>query len=112
MLRVARVYLAEVALAEEAVQEAWIMVLRTLERFEGRSTLSTWIFGIVVNIARTRGRSESRSRPFSSLSTEHEPIIDRDRFLPQVHERWQGHWAIAPAPWPEDALPRRDHIAA
>ena len=104
MLRVARVYLAEVALAEDAVQEAWIVVLRTLERFEGRSTLSTWIFGIVVNIARARGRSESRSRPFSSLSADHEPIIDPDRFLPPNHERWPGHWAIAPAPWPEDAL--------
>ena len=104
MLRLARVYVAGAAVAEEAVQEAWIVVLRTLDRFEGRSTLSTWIFGIVVNVARARGRHESRSRPFSSLSTDDEPIIDPDRFLPADHERWPGHWAIAPAPWPEDAL--------
>ena len=104
MLRLARVHLAAAAVAEEAVQEAWIVVLRSLDRFEGRSTLSTWIFGIVVNVARARGRLESRSRPFSSLSTDEGPVIDPDRFLPADHERWPGHWAIAPAPWPEDAL--------
>jgi RNA polymerase sigma-70 factor (ECF subfamily) len=104
MLKLARVYLTGVAIAEEAVQEAWIVVLRSLDRFEGRSSLSTWILGIVVNVARARGRHESRSRPFSSLTTDDEPVIDPDRFLPPDHERWPGHWAIAPAPWPEQAL--------
>ena len=97
-------YVAGVATAEEAVQEAWIVVLTSSDRFEGRSTLATWIFGIVVNTARARGRHESRSRPFSSLSSDDEPIIDPDRFLPADHERWPGHWAIAPTPWPERAL--------
>ena len=69
MLRLAQIYVAGVATAEEAVQEAWIVVLTSLDRFEGRSTLATWIFGIVVNTARARGRHESRSRPFSSLSS-------------------------------------------
>ena len=104
MLKLARVYLEGVAVAEEAVQEAWIVVLESLDRFEGRSSLSTWILGIVVNVARARGRHESRSRPFSSLSTDDQPVIDPDRFLPPDHERWPGHWAIAPAPWPERAL--------
>jgi RNA polymerase sigma-70 factor (ECF subfamily) len=104
MLRLARVYLASVAAAEEAVQEAWIVVLRSLDRFEQRSSLSTWILGIVLNVARARGRHESRSRPFSSFGTDHEPVIDPDRFLPADHDRWPGHWAIAPAPWPEGAL--------
>ena len=104
MLRLARVYLTSAAIAEEAVQEAWIVVLRTLDRFEGRSSLSTWILGIVLNVARARGRLESRSRPFSALSTDDQPIIDPNRFLAPDHDRWPGHWAIAPMPWPEDAL--------
>jgi RNA polymerase sigma-70 factor (ECF subfamily) len=104
MLRLARVYLGGAAVAEDAVQEAWIVVLRSLDRFEGRSALSTWIFGIVVNVARARRRLESRSRPFSSLSTDDEPIIDPDRFLPADHERWPGHWATPLALWPENAL--------
>ena len=104
MLGLSRVYVTSVATAEEAVQEAWVVVLRSLERFEGRSSLATWVLGIVVNVARARGRQESRSRPFSSLTTDDEPIIDPDRFLPPDHERWPGHWAIPPAPWPELAL--------
>jgi len=104
MLRLARVYVTGAAIAEDTLQEAWIVVLGSLDRFEGRSSLATWILGIVVNVARARGRHESRSRPFSSLSTDDQPIIDPDRFLPPDHERWPGHWAIAPAPWPEHAL--------
>jgi RNA polymerase sigma-70 factor (ECF subfamily) len=104
MLRLARVYVKGAATAEDVVQEAWIVVLRSLDRFEGRSKLATWILGIVVNVARARGRRESRSRPFSSLSTEDQAIIDPDRFLPSDHDRWPGHWAIPPAPWPEHAL--------
>ena len=104
MLKLARVYVAGMANAEETVQEAWIVVLRSLDRFEERSTLATWVLGIVVNIARARGRTEARSRPFSSLITDDQPVIDPDRFLPPDHKRWPGHWAIAPTPWPEHAL--------
>ena len=91
MLKLARVYVTGGATAEDAVQEAWIVVLRSLDRFEGRSKLATWILGIVVNVARARGRHESRSRPFSSLSTADQPVIDPDRFLPPDHDRWPGH---------------------
>ncbi len=104
MLKLALVYVKGLAPAEDAVQEAWLVVLTSLDRFEGRSKLSTWIFGIVVNVARARGRRESRSRPFSSLSTDDQPVIDPERFLPSDHERWPGHWASAPTPWPEHAL--------
>jgi RNA polymerase sigma-70 factor (ECF subfamily) len=104
MLKLARVYVTGLATAEDAVQEAWIIVLRSLDRFEGRSKLATWILGIVVNVARARGRHESRSRPFSSLSTDDQPVIDPERFLPPDHRGWPGHWAIPPAPWPEHAL--------
>jgi RNA polymerase sigma-70 factor (ECF subfamily) len=103
MLKLARVYVASAATAEEAVQDAWIVVLRSLDRFEGRSTLATWIFGIVVHVAHARGVRETRSSPFSSL-TDDEPAIGPDRFLPADHPRWPGHWAIAPEPWPERAL--------
>jgi RNA polymerase sigma-70 factor (ECF subfamily) len=104
MLRLARVYVASAESAEEAVQEAWIVVLRSLDRFEGRSTLATWMFGIVVHVARARGVREARSRPFSSLGGDDEPAIGPDRFLSPDHPRWPGHWAIAPVPWPERAL--------
>ena len=104
MLKLARVYVTGVPTAEDVVQETWIVVLRSLHRFEGRSKLATWILGIVVNVARARGRHESRRRPFSSLSTDDQPVIDPDRFLPPGHDRWPGHWAIPSAPWPEQAL--------
>jgi RNA polymerase sigma-70 factor (ECF subfamily) len=104
MLRLARAYVDTPAVAEEAVQEAWIVVLRSLDRFEGRSALSTWILGIVVNVARRRGVQEARSRPFSSMGPDEPPAIGPERFLPADHDRWPGHWAIAPAPWPDRAL--------
>jgi len=104
MLRLALVYVNGMASAEDVVQEAWLVVLTGLDRFESRSKLSTWIFGVVVNVARSRRRREARSRPFSSLSSDDQPIIDPDRFLPTDHQRWPGHWAIPPMPWPEHAL--------
>ena len=106
MLKLAGVYVANPATAEEAVQDAWMVVLRSLDRFEGRSTLTTWIFGIVVNIARKRGLREARSRPFSSFAEAgNEPVMEPERFQ-TAHDRWPGHWAIAPLPWPEHALER------
>jgi RNA polymerase sigma factor (sigma-70 family) len=61
MLRVARLYCRDRAVAEEVVQEAWLGVLRGIERFEGRSTLRTWLFRIVANVAKTRAVREARS---------------------------------------------------
>jgi RNA polymerase sigma-70 factor (ECF subfamily) len=105
MLRLARHYVRTHGAAEEVVQEAWLAVVQGLDRFEGRSALRTWIFGIVINIARRRGVHDARSVPFASLAGEgDEPAIGPERFLPADHERWPGHWAIAPAPWPEHAL--------
>jgi RNA polymerase sigma-70 factor (ECF subfamily) len=104
MLRLARSYVAVDATAEEVVQDAWIAVLQGLDRFEGRSKLSTWVLGIVINLARARGVRDARSRPFSSLGAAGAPGIGPERFLPADHDRWPGHWAIAPAPWPDEAL--------
>lgn len=100
MLRMARVQLASPALAEDVVQEAWLVVLRRLQDFEGRSSLRTWVLGIVVNIARARRRSERRSMPFSARDGDGEAVLEGGRFLPDDHVRWPQHWALGPVPWP------------
>jgi RNA polymerase sigma-70 factor (ECF subfamily) len=109
MLGLARVYVRDRAVAEEVVQEAWLGVLRGLERFEGRSSLRTWLLRIVANLARTRAVREARSIPFSALAgAELEvegPSVPPERFRgPQ--DRWAGHWATPPEPWsrPEHEL--------
>ncbi len=61
LLRMARLYVATDGAAQEVVQETWLGVIQGLDRFEGRATLKTWIFRILVNIAKTRGVRDSRS---------------------------------------------------
>jgi RNA polymerase sigma-70 factor, ECF subfamily len=107
LLRVARMYVPTAAVAEEVVQETWIGVLKGIDRFEGRSSLKTWIFRILANIAKTRGERERRSIPFSAAAgaAADEPSVDPDRFLPAGDERARM-WALGPAPWqePEESL--------
>jgi RNA polymerase sigma-70 factor (ECF subfamily) len=106
MLRVAQMYVSSRAVAEEVVQEAWLGVLKGIDRFEGRSSLKTWLFRIVVNTAKTRGVREARSLPFSALADEGgEGTVPADRFL-GAGERFPGHWAVPPASWgiPEERL--------
>jgi RNA polymerase sigma-70 factor, ECF subfamily len=103
MIRVAMAYVPTRAAAEEAVQEAWIAVMRGIDGFEGRSSLKTWIFRILTNVAMRAGARERRSVPFSALAQAEdtgEPTVDPDRFLPADHEHFPGHWAIMPARWP------------
>ncbi|HEX2414699.1 MAG TPA: sigma-70 family RNA polymerase sigma factor [Thermoleophilaceae bacterium] len=107
LLRMARVYVSTDAAAEEVLQETWLGVLRGLERFEGRSTLKTWIYRILINVAKTRGVRDSRSLPFSSAfagAVDDEEGLGPDRFLGADHDRYPGHWAVGPLPWPADAL--------
>jgi RNA polymerase sigma-70 factor (ECF subfamily) len=110
MLRIARMYVSSRAVAEEVVQDAWLGVLRGLDRFEGRSSLRTWVLRILVNTAKTRGRREARSVPFSSVwapDADAEPAVELERFLADDHARWPGHWATEPASWgtvPESRL--------
>jgi RNA polymerase sigma-70 factor (ECF subfamily) len=102
MLRVARMYVSSGAVAEEVVQDAWLGVLRGLDGFQGRSSLRTWIFRILVNIAKTRGRREARSRPFSSVwapDPDDGPAVEPGRFLPDGPGGGPGHWASEPASW-------------
>jgi len=95
MLRVAGAYVSSRAVAEEVVQESWLAVLTGLDRFEGRSTLKTWIFHIVANKAKTRAQREGRSVPFSSLAAEDEgPSVDPDRFTDEGGGK--GHWIAPP----------------
>ena len=81
MLAVAQTYVKGRSVAEEVVQEAWLGVIKGLDRFEGRSSLKTWILSILVNQAKTRGAREARSVPFAALAPEgDEPAVDPDRF--------------------------------
>src|SRR6185312_8491568 len=68
LLRVARTYVSTDASAQEVVQETWLAVVRGLDRFEGRSSLKTWVFSILANLGRTRGAREARALPWSSVS--------------------------------------------
>jgi RNA polymerase sigma-70 factor, ECF subfamily len=89
--------------AQEVVQKTWLTALESLGRFEGRSSLRTWLYGILINVARAHARSERRMIPFSSLEAEETaeatPAVEAELFLPEGH-RWAGHWVDAPAPFP------------
>jgi RNA polymerase sigma-70 factor (ECF subfamily) len=107
LLRVAQIYVTSRAVAEEVVQETWLGVLNGIDRFEARSSLKTWIFRILTNIAKTRAQREGRTLPFSALERPDavpEPAVGPERFLPPDHARWPGHWAAKPEPWPEERL--------
>jgi RNA polymerase sigma-70 factor, ECF subfamily len=120
MIRVAMAYVPSRAAAEEVVQETWIGVMRGIDGFERRSSLKTWIFRILTNVAMRSGARERRSVPFSALAKAEdtgEPTVDPDRFLPADSELFPGHWAIMPARWPTPeegllAVETREVIAA
>jgi len=103
MLRVARRHVSDHAIAEEVVQEAWLGVLRGLERFEGRSSLKTWVFRILRNTAISRAEREGRTVPFSSLDGDggDDHAVEESRF--QAEGRWAGHWAAPPEAWSPEA---------
>ncbi|MDQ6740686.1 MAG: sigma-70 family RNA polymerase sigma factor [Actinomycetota bacterium] len=110
MLRLARAHTVSDATAEDAVQDAWVTVLTGIERFEGRSTLRTWVMGIVINTARRAGAREHRTLPFSATGwadrgDEWDPAVAPGRFHPQT-----GHWVSSPLRW--DLLPEEQLTAA
>ena len=106
LLRVAQIYVSNRAVAEEVVQETWLAVLEGLDRFEGRSSLKTWIFRILANRAKTRAQRERRTLPFSALQPERvpEPALEPERFRGSEDPIWPGHWASPPQAWPEERL--------
>jgi len=100
MVRLAQHYVSSGAVAEEVVQDSWIGVLKGLPRFEGRSSLRSWIFQIVINRAKTRGQREARSVPVSSLADDEDgPSVDPDRFLPDGHPTQGGQWLHPVSSW-------------
>src|SRR5436190_661828 len=108
MLRIARMYVSSRAVAEEVVQETWLGVLKGLDRFQGRSSLRTWMYRILVNIAKTRGQREGRSVPFSSLAGDNatEPAVAVEWFQGPAGLN-PGGWSSLPDDWgslPEDRL--------
>src|SRR3954453_8279390 len=110
LLRVAMQHTPSRAVAEEVVQDTWIAVIDGIDRFEGRSSLRTWIYRILLNIARTRGKRERRTLPFSYFRRRaeeggDEPAVEPERFQGRRGEE-PGGWARPPIEWaaPEDRL--------
>ena len=113
MLAVARHYVKTRAVAEEVVQDAWLGVLKGIDRFEGRSSLRTWILRILVNTAKTRGAREARTVPFASLAPEgDEQAVEPERFR-GADDPFPGHWRAYPGNWqrlPDEALADRETL--
>lgn len=99
MLRLARSFVSTAASAEEVVQDTWLAVFQGIERFEGRSSLQTWVYRILVNIARKRGSREQRTVPWTSLIPDEGPTVDPSRFR-GADDPYPAHWAAFPERWP------------
>lgn len=115
--RLALTYVRTAAVADEVVQETWLGVITGIDRFEGRSSLKTWIFRILANVAKTRAVREGRTVPLSALANAEvdgdDPAVDPNRFLDQQHAKWPGHWASPPTRWdelPEEHLSGRETL--
>jgi RNA polymerase sigma-70 factor, ECF subfamily len=103
LLRVAMAHVPSRAVAEEVVGDTWLGVIRGIDRFEGRSSLRTWIFQILLNNARTKGKRERRTLPFSFFGRRgeegrDEPAVDPSRFQGRRGED-PGAWARPPVEW-------------
>ena len=98
--RVARLYVDNSAVVEEVIQDTWLGVIQGLWAFEGRSSLKTWIFRILINRAKTRAVREGRTVPFASLGSSSDPddaelAVHPDRFLAADRPTEPGHGARA-----------------
>jgi RNA polymerase sigma-70 factor, ECF subfamily len=100
LVRLALQYVPSRAVADEVVQETWLAVIDGIDRFEQRSSLKTWLYRILVNIARSHGVKENRSIPFATTAVlEAEPAVDPHRFRRGLRAR--GAWKRPPHPWSE-----------
>jgi RNA polymerase sigma-70 factor (ECF subfamily) len=110
MRRVARMFVSSDAVADECVQEAWLGVLQGIDGYEGRASLRTWIFRILVNVAKTRGQRESRSVPFATLAGDD---LDEPAWDPSAFDT-TGHWSSLPFDWrgvPDERVTGRETLA-
>ena len=102
MLRLARQFVSTNQSAEDAVQDAWVGMLKGLSRFEGRASLRTWTFSILVNRAKSRGVRESRTVVNLGAAGDGNdgPTVDPDRFR-GPDDRYPGGWTPdgVPQPW-------------
>jgi RNA polymerase sigma-70 factor, ECF subfamily len=117
LIRMAMGYVADREVAEEVVQDTWMAVIESLDRFEGRSTLRTWVCGILIHKAKDRGVREKRHTTFSAFESyddDNDEAVDPSRF--QQTGEWAGHWAFPPQPWddqtPEKLLASRQAVNA
>ena len=107
LIRMAMGYVADQEVAEEVVQDTWMAVIESLNRFEGRSSLRTWICGILIHKAKDRGVREKRHTTFSAFESyddDNDEAVDPSRF--QQKGEWAGHWAFPPQPW-DDQTPEK-----
>ncbi|OQW59741.1 MAG: hypothetical protein BVN28_10250 [Nitrospira sp. ST-bin4] len=117
LIRMAMGHVGDREVAEEVVQDTWMAVIESLDRFEGRSSLRTWIFGIMIHKAKDRGVREKRHTTFSDFETfddDREETVDPSRF--HQSGEWAGHWALPPQPWdeqtPEKLLASQQAVSA
>ncbi|MBX3331743.1 MAG: sigma-70 family RNA polymerase sigma factor [Nitrospira sp.] len=117
LIRMAMGYVADREVAEEVVQDTWMAVIEGLGRFERRSSLRTWVIGIMIHKAKDRGVREKRHTTFSSLESvddDSDETIDPSRF--HQSGEWAGHWALPPQPWdgqtPEKLLASQQAVNA
>lgn len=112
-LRVARAWVKDADAAREVVQATWVAALESLDRFEGRSSLRTWLYGILLNVARSHARAARRTVSMSALVDDElavaAPSVEPERFFAAGHP-WEGHWNApqAPFPSPETAALRQE----
>ena len=102
MLRLARSFVSTNDSAAEVVQDTWLAVIEGIDRFEGRSSLKSWVYRILVNTARRRGARESRTVPLPDLQpTESDagPTVPPSRFRGR-DDAHPGGWRQFPAAWP------------
>ena len=100
LIRMAMGYVADREVAEEVVQDTWMVVIESLNRYEGRSSLRTWVCGILIHKAKDRGIREKRHTAFSAFESyedDNDEAVDPSRF--QQTGEGAGHWAFPPQPW-------------